>query len=198
MIIGVAGANYYAASGSTLFVTQDRDLLLPLDPENLLRAWQCCRDSGLNLWASDEHSAIRLISISPDAWWSTRPLRVPRRPRSGDRSQPGDGGLHLRGGLERAADLPGRRRRDPGGRHHADRAVRGGGGAREGSPVRCHARGTAASSNGRRCLSKPPWTASASWRRGKELALYGDAHVLPQELGAKSRRSPRPGCGTRA
>ncbi len=54
MIIGVAGANYYAGSGSTLFVTQDRDLLLPLDPDNLLRAWQCCRDSGLNLWGDDE------------------------------------------------------------------------------------------------------------------------------------------------
>jgi hypothetical protein len=53
-VIGVAGANYYAGSGSSIFVTQDRDFLLPLDPDNLLRAWQSCRDSGLNLWAGDE------------------------------------------------------------------------------------------------------------------------------------------------
>ena len=54
MVIGVAGANYYAGSGGTLFVTQDRDLLLPLEPDNLLRAWRSCRDSGLNLCAGDE------------------------------------------------------------------------------------------------------------------------------------------------
>ena len=33
--IGVWGANYYALSGSTVFHTEDRDLFLPLEPENL-------------------------------------------------------------------------------------------------------------------------------------------------------------------
>jgi hypothetical protein len=51
VIIGVAGANYYAVGGSTIFTTQDRDLFLPPDPENLLRAWQACDAIGLSLWA---------------------------------------------------------------------------------------------------------------------------------------------------
>lgn len=39
VVIGVAGANYYALSRQTLFATQDRDLFLPPDPENELSAW---------------------------------------------------------------------------------------------------------------------------------------------------------------
>jgi hypothetical protein len=54
VVIGVAGANYYALGGATVFVTQDRDLFLPLDPDNLLRCWQACDVAGLNLWAGDE------------------------------------------------------------------------------------------------------------------------------------------------
>ena len=47
VVIGVAGANYYARSGGTLFTTQDQDLFLPSDPENLLRAWQACDEGSL-------------------------------------------------------------------------------------------------------------------------------------------------------
>lgn len=54
VVIGVWGANYYAQSGGTLFTTQDQDLFLPLDPENLLRAWQSCEGIDLSLWAGDE------------------------------------------------------------------------------------------------------------------------------------------------
>ncbi len=54
VVIGVWGVNYYARSGGTLFTTQDQDLFLPLDPENLLRAWQSCDGIGLSLWAGDE------------------------------------------------------------------------------------------------------------------------------------------------
>ncbi len=54
VVIGVAGANYYARSGGTLFTTQDQDLFLPSDPENLLRAWQACDEGSLSLWAGDE------------------------------------------------------------------------------------------------------------------------------------------------
>jgi hypothetical protein len=54
VVIGVSGANYYATSGSTLFVTEDRDLLLPLDPTASLLAWQACELVGLELWCGDE------------------------------------------------------------------------------------------------------------------------------------------------
>jgi hypothetical protein len=50
LLIGVAGANYYAPSGAAMFMTQDRDLLLPLDARNLLRAWRACEACGLALW----------------------------------------------------------------------------------------------------------------------------------------------------
>ena len=54
VVIGVWGANYYAISGATLFTTEDRDLFLPTDPENLLNAWRACESAGLQLWAGDE------------------------------------------------------------------------------------------------------------------------------------------------
>jgi hypothetical protein len=54
VIIGVAGANYYAVGGSTIFTTQDRDLFLPPDADNLLRAWVACDAIGLSLWAGAE------------------------------------------------------------------------------------------------------------------------------------------------
>jgi len=54
VVMGVWGANYYASTTATIFTTQDRDLFLPLDPENLLAAWKICRDLGLDLWCGDE------------------------------------------------------------------------------------------------------------------------------------------------
>lgn len=54
LIIGVSGANYYATSGSTLFVTADRDLYLPRDPANTLAAWRACESVGLELWNGPE------------------------------------------------------------------------------------------------------------------------------------------------
>jgi hypothetical protein len=54
VLIGVAGANYYAPAAAAAFVTQDRDLLLPLDPENLLRSWETAARTGLALWCGDE------------------------------------------------------------------------------------------------------------------------------------------------
>ena len=54
VVIGVWGANYYAMSGATLFATEDRDLFLPTDAENLLTAWRACESVGLQLWAGDE------------------------------------------------------------------------------------------------------------------------------------------------
>ncbi len=54
VLIGVAGANYYAVPRVDLFATQDRDLFLPLDAANLLGAWQALSASGWSLWAGDE------------------------------------------------------------------------------------------------------------------------------------------------
>jgi hypothetical protein len=49
VLIGVAGANYYARSAASLFTTQDRDLFLPPDAANTLEAWAACRELGLEL-----------------------------------------------------------------------------------------------------------------------------------------------------
>jgi hypothetical protein len=42
VLIGVAGANHYAPSGQAAFITQDHDLFFPLDPDNLVLAWEAC------------------------------------------------------------------------------------------------------------------------------------------------------------
>lgn len=54
VMIGVGGANFYAADGSAVFVTEDSDLFLPLDPENLAQTWAACESLGLDLWSQDE------------------------------------------------------------------------------------------------------------------------------------------------
>jgi hypothetical protein len=54
VLIGVWGANFWARSASTIFTTQDYALLLPLHPEEVLRAWSVCEQGGLGLWCGDE------------------------------------------------------------------------------------------------------------------------------------------------
>lgn len=54
VVIGLFGANYYARSGGTLFLTQDRDLFLPLDPDNALAAWRACEATSLELFCGRE------------------------------------------------------------------------------------------------------------------------------------------------
>ena len=54
LLIGVSGANLYGPSGQAVFTTEDIDLFLPLDADNLVPAWGACEDSGLELWLSDE------------------------------------------------------------------------------------------------------------------------------------------------
>jgi hypothetical protein len=54
VVIGVGGANYYALGGSTVFITEDRDLFLPSDPDNLVRCWEACGAAGLQLSAGSE------------------------------------------------------------------------------------------------------------------------------------------------
>jgi hypothetical protein len=54
VVIGVAGANYYALDAGTLFATEDRDLLLPLDPGNLVQCWSACDALGYELWSETD------------------------------------------------------------------------------------------------------------------------------------------------
>jgi hypothetical protein len=54
VLIGVAGANYFAPGAGAIFTTQDRDLFLPPDAENLMRAWEVCEAEGLSLWSGNE------------------------------------------------------------------------------------------------------------------------------------------------
>jgi len=70
VVIGVAGANYHAIAHQTLFATQDRDLLLPLDADDVLACWRSCLDCGLELWNAgepfdlpvDRDSATRVVA----------------------------------------------------------------------------------------------------------------------------------------
>jgi hypothetical protein len=54
VVIGVWGANYYATSASTVFRTEDRDLFLPPDSDNLIKCWAACERVGLELWGESE------------------------------------------------------------------------------------------------------------------------------------------------
>jgi hypothetical protein len=54
VLIGVAGANYYAPAAGAVFTTLDRDLFLPPDPGNLMRAWEACEAAGHALWSGHE------------------------------------------------------------------------------------------------------------------------------------------------
>ncbi len=54
LLIGVAGANFYAPRPAPRFVTDDWDLFLPLDADNLVHAWAACDAAGMELWLGDE------------------------------------------------------------------------------------------------------------------------------------------------
>lgn len=54
LMIGVTAANFHAHQAGVVFSTQDRDLFLPPEPENLVRAWQAAESCGLELWSGDE------------------------------------------------------------------------------------------------------------------------------------------------
>jgi hypothetical protein len=54
VLIGVSGANLYGPGGQAVFTTDDFDLFLPLDPDNLVKAWSACEEAGLDLWSGTE------------------------------------------------------------------------------------------------------------------------------------------------
>jgi hypothetical protein len=67
VVIGVAGANYYAARSLPPFMTKDRDLFLPADVDNELRAWSVCERLGFELWSGDEP-----LGVPRDRWLAER------------------------------------------------------------------------------------------------------------------------------
>lgn len=67
VVIGVAGANYYARSAAQAFSTKDRDLFLPPDTSNLLNAWNASRESGYELW-----SGVEPLGEPLDRWLADR------------------------------------------------------------------------------------------------------------------------------
>ncbi len=67
VLIGVAGANFYAHDGSTLFLTEDHDLFLPLEIDNLVTAWSVCERLGYELWSGDEP-----LDTPRDRWLAER------------------------------------------------------------------------------------------------------------------------------
>jgi len=67
VLIGVAGANYYARSGAEVFATKDRDLFFPADAPNLLKAWTASRELGYELRSGEE-----LVGEPLDHWLAER------------------------------------------------------------------------------------------------------------------------------
>jgi hypothetical protein len=80
VVIGVWGANYYATSSSTIFRTEDRDLFLPSDPDNLIKCWAACERVGLELWGEREP-----LDKPRDRWLAERVVarRAPVRATAG-------------------------------------------------------------------------------------------------------------------
>lgn len=81
VLIGVSGANLYAPSGQAAFITEDFDLFLPPDPDNLVHAWASCDDAGLELLIGREP-----LDRPRDRWLADRVIerRALTRARSGD------------------------------------------------------------------------------------------------------------------
>jgi hypothetical protein len=48
VVIGVWGANFFAHAAGAVFTTQGRNLFLPPDADNLMRAWDACEAGGLS------------------------------------------------------------------------------------------------------------------------------------------------------
>jgi hypothetical protein len=78
VLIGVSGANLYGPSGQAIFTTDDIDLFLPLDPDNLARAWSACEDTAMDLWLANEP-----LDRPRDRWLAERTIE--RRAQAGRR-----------------------------------------------------------------------------------------------------------------
>lgn len=70
VLIGVSGANFYASVLHAMFATQDYDLFLPSDADNLVEAWVACGDTGAELWLGNEP-----LDRPRDRWLAERMIR---------------------------------------------------------------------------------------------------------------------------
>ena len=66
-LIGVSGANLYAPQGQAVFTTEDLDLFLPQDADNLVHAWAACDEARLELWTTNE-----ILDRPRDRWLAER------------------------------------------------------------------------------------------------------------------------------
>jgi hypothetical protein len=66
VLIGVSGANLYAPSGGARFATEDFDLFLPRDAENLVNAWTACEDLGFDLGPRSSSCSPGQSPIDPE------------------------------------------------------------------------------------------------------------------------------------
>ena len=82
VVIGVAGANYYAHAGSAVFTTEDRGLFLPPDRDNLVRCWTACEGLGLELWSGAEP-----LDLPRDRWLAERVIARRAAVKATDRSE---------------------------------------------------------------------------------------------------------------
>ena len=82
VLIGVAGANYYAHGGATVFTTKDRDLFLPPDADNLVRCWTACETVGLQLWSGHEP-----LDSPRDRWLAERVIARRAAVKATDRNE---------------------------------------------------------------------------------------------------------------
>jgi len=80
VVIGVWAANYYARAAHFVFHTEDRDLFLPPDPDNLVRCWDACGDAGFDLWSGDEP-----LDVPRDQWLAERVIERRAAVRANDR-----------------------------------------------------------------------------------------------------------------
>lgn len=54
LLIGVSGANLYGPEAQAVFSTDDFDLFLPPEADNLVHAWSACDEAQLELWLAND------------------------------------------------------------------------------------------------------------------------------------------------
>ncbi|OLC50211.1 MAG: hypothetical protein AUH43_05700 [Acidobacteria bacterium 13_1_40CM_65_14] len=81
VVMGVWAANYYAQAARFVLHTEDRDLFLPADAENLVRCWSACEDAGFELWSGDEP-----LDSPRDHWLAGRVVERRAAVRASDRN----------------------------------------------------------------------------------------------------------------
>jgi hypothetical protein len=78
----VWGANYYAHSPATVFTSEDRDLFIPPDADNLVQCWAACEAARLDLWSGDEP-----LDLPRDLWLAERVVERRAAVRATDRRE---------------------------------------------------------------------------------------------------------------